>query len=856
MARDPTGWIQSYVSITQSIESLSYLHISKPSARLGRILGMSSTLRHLVRRLVRAPLFTSVTVATLAIAIGANTAIFAVLDGVLLKPLPYPHAEELVGLWHTAPGVNITDLNMAPFLYFTYREDGRTFQDVGLWTEGAASVTGLAEPERVTVLRVTDGVLSLLGVPPTLGRTFSKQDDQASSPPTVILSHGYWQSKLGGDPAAVGRRLTVDGEAREIIGVMPRGFRFLDVKSALILPFRFDRAKVHLGNFSYQSVARLKPGTTLAQADADVARLLTLSFDRFPAPPGFNKKMFTEARIAPRLRPFKQDLVGDIGNVLWVLMGTIGLVLLIACANVANLLLVRVEGRQQELAVRVALGASWGRIARELLSESVTLGLTGGVIGLGIAYGLLRLLVFLAPANLPRLDAIGLDPAALLFTLVTSILAGLLLGLIPVVKYAAPHVATGLRSASRSSSASRERHRARNGLVVVQVALALVLLVGSGLMVRSFRALRDVQPGFARPEEVLTLRISIPEAQVKDEEAALRMQQAIQDKVAALPGVVATGLGTGIPLDGNDWHDPVFAEDHTYSEGQIPPLRLFRFVAPGYLQTLGTPLVAGRELTWSDSYDRLPAVMVSDGLARELWGSPAAALGKRIRETTKGVWREVVGVVADVHSDGLDKKAPTIVYWPILMKGFEGDGMGRSLALVIRSPRVGSESLLKEVERAVWSVNPNVPLDSVRTLQSVYEQSMARTSFAMVMLALTAGMALLLGVVGIYGVTSYAVSQRTREIGIRLALGARGPALTGMVVLDGLKLAAIGAVCGLAAAFGLSRLMAALLFGVGAADPATYALVAVTLLSAAMVASYLPARRVTKVDPVEALRAE
>ena len=504
----------------------------------------------------------------------------------------------------------------------------------------------------------------------------------------------------------------------------------------------------------------------------------------------------------------------------------------------------------------MALGASWGRLARELLFESVTLGLVGGLVGLGIAYGLLRLLISLAPANLPRLEEIALGPAGFLFTLVASVLAGLLLGLIPVFKYAAPHVATGLRSSSRSSSASRERHRARNGLVVVQVALALVLLVGSGLMIRSFRALRDVQPGFTGPEEVLTMRISIPEAQVKEEEAAARMQQAIQDKVAAIPGVASTGLGSGIPLDGDGWHDPVFAEDRAYSEGQIPTLRLFRFVAPGFLKTMGTPLVTGRDLTWSDAYDRRPVAMVSEGLARELWGSPAAALGKRVRETSKSAWREIVGVVRDVHEDGLDKKAPTTVYWPVLMREFEGDGMSRSLALVIRSPRVGSESFLKEVERAVWSVNPSVPLASVRTMQSVYERSMARTSFTMVMLGLTAGMAVLLGFVGIYGVTSYAVSQRTREIGIRLALGARGPALTGMVVLDGLKLAAIGAVCGLAVALGLSRLMAALLFGVGAADPATYALVAVTLLSAAMIASYLPARRVTKVDPVEALRAE
>ena len=817
---------------------------------------ISNPLRHVVRRLGRAPLFTVVTVATLAIAIGANTAIFTVLDSVLLKPLPYPHSEELVGVWHTAPGVNITDLNSSPSLYFTYREEGRTFQDVGLWADRSATVTGRAEPEQVRVLRVTDGVLPILGVAPLLGRTFSREDDRAGSPATVVLSHGYWQSKLGGDQGAIGKTLTIDGEAHEIIGVMPRAFRFLDVKAALILPMQFDRGKLFLGNFSFESVARLKPGATLAQANADVARLLTLTIDRFEAPPGFNKKMFEEARIAPRLRPFKQDLVGDAGSVLWVLMGTILLVLLIACANVANLLLVRVEGRQQELAVRVALGASGGRIARELLLESVLLGVAGGLLGLGIAHALLRLLIFLAPPNLPRLDSIAMGPAALLFTLIASLGAGLLLGLIPVWKYAAPRVATGLRSGGRSSSASRERHRARNGLVVVQVALALVLLVGAGLLVRSFRALRNVRPGFAHPEEVLTLRISIPEAQVKEEEAAARMQQAIQEKVAELPGVTSAGVGSGIPLDGGGWHDPVFAEGREYAEGQLPALRFFRFVAPGFLKTMGTPLVAGRDLTWSDAYDRLPVAMVSENLARELWGSPTAALGKRLRETTKSAWREVVGVVGDVHDDGLDQSAPTIVYWPVLMKEFEGDGMSRSLALVIRSPRAGSFGFLKDVQGAVWAVNSNLPLASVRTLKEVYERSMARTSFTMVMLLLTAGMALLLGVVGIYGVTAYAVSQRTREIGIRLALGARGPTLTGMVVLEGLKLAALGAAFGVLAALGLSRLLAALLFGVGAADPATFALVALALMSAATIASYLPARRVTRVDPVEALRAE
>jgi predicted permease len=343
---------------------------------------------------------------------------------------------------------------------------------------------------------------------------------------------------------------------------------------------------------------------------------------------------------------------------------------------------------------------------------------------------------------------------------------------------------------------------------------------------------------------------------VKEEEGAARMQQAILEKLAALPGVASVGFATSVPLEPGGWHDPIFAADRTYTEGQLPPLRLFQFVTPGARSTLGTPLVAGRDFTWSDVFDRLPVVMVSENVARELWGSPAGALGKRVREGSKSAWREVVGVVADVHYDGLDQKASSTVYYPVLLKEFEGDGQSRSLAYFVRSPRAGSEGLLKEIREAVWSVNPNLPLASVRTLETIYERSMARTSFTVVMLGLAGGMALLIGVVGIYGVVSYAVSQRTREIGIRMALGAQREELTRMFVRHGLLLAAIGAGFGLVAALALSRVMGSLLFGVGAMDPATFVAVAALLVGAAGAASYVPARRVADVDPVQALRAE
>src|SRR5436190_7441533 len=544
-------------------------------------------LNQILRRLGRMPLFTSVAVLTLAIGIGANTAIFSVVQGVLLKPLPYPRSDELVTIDHSAPGINLPNAGAAPFLYFTYREQSRTFQDVGLWNTGTVSVTGLSEPEEAPALFVTDGVLPMLGAQPQAGRLFSRTDAAAGGPDTVILTSGYWKSKFGGESSAIGRTLMIDGKPREIIGVLPESFRFLDRRVSIVMPYQLDRGKTFLGQFSFNAMARLKPGVTLEQANADAARLIPISFTLFPPLTGLNVKMFEEARLTPRVLSLKDDLVGDIKRVLWVLMGTIGLVLLVACANVANLLLVRAESRQQELAVRAALGAGTTAIARELLVESVALGLAGGVVGLALAFGGLRLLVALAPGNLPRVQEIGLDLTVLGFTLGVSILSGLLFGLIPVLKYAWAQPAVMLRGGSRPASASRSRHRARNMLVVAQVAVALVLLVSSGLMIRTFQALRDVHPGFARPDQVQALRLSIPDSQVKEPEAVLRMLQAIADRMAMVPGVGSVAIASTLTMTGQGWHDPVFAADHTYSESQVPPIRLFKFVSPGYARTMG-----------------------------------------------------------------------------------------------------------------------------------------------------------------------------------------------------------------------------------------------------------------------------
>jgi predicted permease len=811
-----------------------------------------------LRRFTRAPMFTAIALITLAIGIGANTAVFSVVNGVLIKPLPYPNSDELVGVWHSAPGVNIPKLNVSPTMHFTYREEGQTFREFGLWSNGGVTITGQAEPEQVRSIDVTDGTLQALGVAPAFGRWFTKEDDTPGTPETVMLMPGYWHRRFGGDQSVVGRTLTIDAKPHTVIGVMPDTFQFLDEQADVLLPMRFDRSRVFLGNFSYQGIARLRPGVTLEQANADVGRMLPIWLKAWPAPMGLDRKVFENAHIGPGLTPLKQDIVGDIRETLWVLMGTIGVVLLIACANVANLLLVRVEGRQQELATRAALGAGWRRIARELLHESLLLGLMGGVLGLGVAYGALKLLLAIGPETLPRLRDITIDPAVLGFTLLASLLSGLFFGAIPILKYSGPHLVTAIRSATRTSSHSRERHRARSVLVVAQVALALVLLVASGLMIRTFQTLRNVQPGFTRPGEVQMLRVSIPESVQADAERVARTYNEILEKVAAIPGVESAAMVSSAPLEGFNSNDPVGAEDKTYDPGKIPPIRRFKFISPDYFRTVGTPLVAGRDITWTDVFDDRHVVVISDNMAREMWGSSQAALGKRIRVANIDHWREIVGVVGDVYDDGVHEPASTIVYWPMMVSKFWGNErfVARSLTYVVRSERTSTDAFLAQVRQAVWSVNGSLPLALVRTLQDVYDRSLARTTFALVMLAIAGGMALLLGLIGIYGVISYAVSQRTREIGIRMALGVDHKEVKRMFVRHGLVLAGIGIVIGVGVAAGVTRLMASLLFHVSPLDGLTYVAVSLVLATAAVLASYLPARRAAGLDPVEALRAE
>lgn len=819
--------------------------------------------RQLLRRLRRAPLFTSLTLLTLAVGIGATTLIFSVLNGVLLKPLPYPESSRLIGVWFRSPVIslgNIQELNIAPFLYFTIREQNKTLQDIGAYAGDSLSVTGSGEPEHVRGLDVTDGVLPILGVKPALGRLFTRQDDTAGAAQTVMLSYAYWQKKFGGARSAVGQSITVDGKSREIVGVLPREFHFLNWEdAALVLPMQWDRSKVKLGNFSFEGLARLKPGVTIQQASTDLQRLIPISIRSFPPPQGYSEKLFEEADFRTSLHPLKQDVVGNVGKMLWVLMGSIVLVLLIACANVANLLLVRMEGRRQELAVCSALGAGWRRIAGDLLLESVTLAGIGSALGLGLAFAGLRLLVAMAP-DLPRVHEIGIDLSVLLFALALAVITGMLIGLIPIFKFSGGQLNASLREGGRALSQGRERHRARNTLVVIQVALALVLLICSGLMIRTFQALNHVDPGFSNPNALQTFRIYVPKTQIadKDRDKLIHMDQDMMSKLAALPGVQSVALTSAVPLSGYESNDLIYIADRVYRDGEIPPIRRFKWISPGLFKTLGTPLITGRDFTWEDNYDKLPVAIVSQNFAQEYWGSAQNALDKRIRTGSSDPWRRIVGVVGNVHDDGVDKKAPTTVYWPLMMNNFGPDKevVQRGVAFVIRTPMAGSQAFLNEARHVIWSDDASLPLAEPNTMGYYYKQSMARTSFTLVMLALAGIMALILGVIGIYGVISYSVTQRTREIGIRMALGAQRSEILGIFVRDGLFLTGMGIACGLIVAFAAMRLMQSLLFGVTPYDPLTYVAITLMILTTAWIASWLPSRKAMSVDPMNALRAE
>src|SRR5688572_14844502 len=622
--------------LAQHMASLRQAHEAPavtPGAPGGHLLGgLGQDLRYAARTFWKQPGFAAAAVLTLALGIGATTAIFSVVYGVLLNPLPFDEPDRLVTVRQFAPHGAGTNQGRATFL--TYRENQRVFEGLGAWDAAEVSVTQSGEPERVEALLVSAATLPLLRVQPALGRFFSVEDEAPGSPLRVVLTYGYWQRRFGGAGNVVGRRLVIDGTPGEVVGVLPSSFTFLRTRPDVVLPMELDISAGRWISFGFQALARLKPDVTLAQANADVARMISL------LPP-----MFRRLELQPNVRPLADDVIGNIGEILWILLAAVGVVLLIACGNVASLFLVRAEGRHQEFALRAALGANRGRIARALLAESVVLALAGGAVGVALAQVATGLLRTIAPVELPRVDDITIDATVLMFTLGVSLLSGALFGLFAAVRFGNPGT-MALKEGSRSAGDAPGRRRTRNALVVGQVALALTLLIVSGLMIRTFIAMRQVDPGFTRPEEVQTFVLAIPETLISDEDQAARTHERVVERLARVPGVTSVGLSSSITMDGENNGNSIEVEG--LSEGERAKLRRFKSFAPGYFETMGNRLVAGRSITWNEIHARRPVIVISETLAREHWKEPSRAIGKRVRAMQPDApWREIVGVAGD-----------------------------------------------------------------------------------------------------------------------------------------------------------------------------------------------------------------
>jgi len=850
--------------LAQRIASLRQAHAPATAvagASTGRVFAdLKQDLRYALRAFAKQPAFAATAVLILALGVGATTAIFSVVNGVVIKPLPYPESKDVVTVIPSAMTGSVrNDFSFTPQMLEIFGANNQSFEELGSYRYGQSAITGSGDAEQANTVLVTAGTLPALNVPPALGRWFSRDDDQPGAAQTTILSGAYWQRRFGGDPSVIGRTITVDGTPREVIGVMPIGFSIRGLAMDLMLPERWNLAQP-AADFCCVGVARLKPGVTVANANADVDRMLPMYLDRYMRP-YFAAADSLQLRAA--VRPLKDDVVGNMGQRLWVLLGSMGILLLIACANVANLLLVRAQTRAAELAVRTALGARPGRLARGLMVESLTLSLIGGLIGVGIAYGALRVLLAFPPANLPRLNEITLDVPVLGFAFGVSVLSGLLFGLAPILRVVGrrwSNLAVAVRGGGRGASAGKSQYRSQNVLVVAQVALALVLLVSSGLMIRTFQNLRSVEPGFSDPDTVQTVRLSMQGTGFPGMQRLTNMSEQILTRLTAIPGVTSAAYTGALPLQPAS-NFSTAAEGETYARDDIPPARRIMWISPGLLQTLGTPLLAGRDFDWTEVREQRNVALVSESFARESWNSIDDAVGKRIDVGNDGSWLEVIGVVADVYHDGVDRPVPPTVYWPAREQSYMptlGIWLPSSVTFALRSERTGTESLLGEIRRAVAEVAPDVPIATVGTMAQVYRDhpSMARSAFSLALLAIAGATALLLSIVGIYGVLAYAVTQRQREVGIRVALGAAPRSVKGLFVYRGMVLSSIGIVLGAVAAAALTRLMSSLLFGVTPLDVVTFVVAAAFLAGAALLASYVPARRAATIDPMETLRAE
>ncbi len=817
-----------------------------------RMTGFLDDLRYALRGLAHRPAFTAVAVLTLALGIGANTAVFTLVDGVMLRALPFPEPERLLSLRHQ--GREGRDaLPVSDGLYVLYREQASSLEGIALYAPSEMNLLVGEEPERVPVQYATPSFFQVLEAQPTLGRAFLAEEELPDAEAVVILSDGLWRRSFGADPDVMGRTLDLNGVSRRVVGVMPPDFGFPDREAQAWLPYPVDPARAPLAAFSAAGIARMAPGSSLESVRSELQGLIGRLADLFPQSdePGFLAEVGLKAQVAP----LKEDLVGDVSTTLWVLLGTVGFVLLIACANVANLLLVRAESRQRELSVRLAMGAGRRDLLGVFMGESVVLAVAGAGLGMVAATWSLDLVTRYLPSNLPRMAEVGLDGRVLGFTALLSLGCALFFGLFPLLRQDVANLASQLKEGGvRGATHGPERHRMRNGLVMLQVALALVLLVGAGLMFRSFLALRSLDPGF-QLEGIATARIAVPTGEIRSWQETAGLFRQLRERVAAQPGVEAVGFTARAPLTGGVGFGTIEVEDQPRGPDDLPVFSSRMSVGPGYFEAMGIPLRSGRTFQDGDGADGVRAAVISESFARHWWPD-ADPIGRRLGGGDgEESWWQIVGVVGDVHQRALEGDPEEMVYFPLVVGLPAQPQVIRTLDIVVRTS--GSPlQLVPVLRRELRDLNPRIPLSNPRTMDAVFGAATAGTSFTMAMLGAASGIALLLGVVGIYGVISYVVSQRTREIGVRMALGASAPSVRRMVVRQGMVLALAGAGVGLVVAGSLSRLMASLLFGVSALDPLTYGGVAASLLLVAMLASWLPARRAAAVDPSRALREE
>ena len=814
-----------------------------------------SQLRLFFRRVRAKPGFTLLSLLTLAVGVGANVAIFAIVNAVLLRPLPIPDSERLVILRHAAPGLaQLDELPVSDALHFLYADESRTLGGVAAYRDEQVSFTGPENPQRVEASNVTASFFDVLRTPPRLGRSFTTEEDRPGAAPVIVLSDGLWRSRFGAEPGVVGRVVEIDGESVEVVGVMPPGFSFSQQEIDLWRPLRLDRENLQLGAFGINGVARIADGSTLGQVRAELEAMISNLVEIFPdegAAP-----ILANAGFRPVVDPAREAVVGDIEATLWILLGAVGFLLLIACANVANLFLVRSEARHGEVAIRAALGESRGRLAGSVLFESLGFGVAGGLLALPLALLAVRLLVRFGPRELPRLDEISIDAAVLLFGLAVSVVAGLLFGLLPALRAGAVAAAGHMTAGARGATVGRERQLARRGLVVVQVALALTLLVGSGLAVRSFQRLAAVDPGFD-PVDVLAFGLSLPERDYESPAARLNFHRQIVDSLRALPGAVDASAASTVPLSGEVSGSGHSIEGRPLADDEVPPVFMVKRVAPGYFDALRIGLVEGRVFDRLDGEREAPVAIVSRSLARTHWPGESA-LGKGIRlggppDEEGEQWSRVVGVVDDVHELNLHEDPPEMAYYPL--PGITG---GEATPAVMRYLMRGANAagLSGAVREAVRGLDPTLPIAEIETLETLVGRARGTRAFVMALLAVSAGLALLLGSVGLYGVVSYMVAQRRREIAVRMAVGAQVTDVRRLVLTEAGALALLGAVLGIAAAVVLTRRLQALLFETSPLDPVVFAAVSTLLIGVCLLASWLPARRAARIDPCTALRAE